>query len=68
MNDNVMSIRLQDPVATLYRTRFNRHEIAVIPTEDIYVLYNDIRINSDCFSVQHRLIGCCNWARVRAEP
>lgn len=67
MNDSVMSITLQRPVATLYRTRFNRHGMAVIPTEGIYVLCIDVRRNSDYFSVQHWLISWCNWARVWAE-
>jgi len=36
----------------MYR-QFNTHKFYVLPTQDIYVYYVDLRTNSDYFPIQH---------------
>ena len=44
----------------MYR-QFNIQQLYVLPTQCIYVFCVDLRTNSDYFTVQHWLVGFCNW-------
>ena len=38
-----------------------RSTFYVLPTQCIYVFCVDLRTNSDYFTIQHWLVGFCNW-------
>jgi len=42
---------------SLRTTRFNTKKLYILPRKGTYVFYVHLRTNSDCFLLQHLLIG-----------
>ena len=49
----ILDIKLLKPTGYYMYRQFNVQQFYVLPTQCIYVLYVDLRTNSDYFPIQH---------------
>ena len=59
-HDSPWSLYVPSSGHCMYR-QFNIQQFCVLPTQCICVFCVDLRTNSDYFTVQHWLVGFCNW-------